>query len=265
MGDFGLGTGLYFTNLRALIFMTLVLGMLNIPNMIYFGSDDYSGDDSTSPLLLQGSAVCTLTSWVPCPKCNITEQWADNMNRIANTTLEDGTTLIFALRNECDGAKIQLARINFITIVILVLGLVALGFHQEKWEKLFNEGKETASDYSIVVKNPPVAASDPDEWKLYFERTFRAKVALVTIGIDNDLLVRTLVQRREVLRRLELALDPGIALDVLSLANISSQIETERSAFQKLFHYLVLAGCTGIVWPLNCLDSTRSRSSSTEV
>jgi hypothetical protein len=111
--------------------MTLILGMLNIPNMIYFGSDDYSGDDSISPLLLQGSAVCTLTSWV---SCNITEQWTDNMIRIANKTLEDGTTLVFALRNECDGAKIQLARINFISANTTV---VVSFIHNSRLESIY--------------------------------------------------------------------------------------------------------------------------------
>jgi hypothetical protein len=38
----------------------------------------------------------------------------------------------------------------------------------------------------------------------------------------------------------ELAQDPGIALDVpYPWPKISSQIETEQSAFQKLFHYLL--------------------------
>lgn len=242
MGDFGLGTGLYFTSIRALIIMTFVLGLLNIPNMLYFSSDEYTGGGGADkvPWYLVGSAICTRTSWVPCPNCNITGQWGDNMDRIANTTTDDGkNVLIFALRNECDGAKIQLARINFVTIIVLVIGLVALGSYQQTWETRFNEGKETARDYSIVVKNPPESASDPDEWKLYFERTFRAKVALVTIGIDNDLLIRTLVQRREVLRRLELALDPGISLDVLSLAKISSKIEQKRNSWQWLFHLFV--------------------------
>mmetsp|Transcript_9917 Transcript_9917/g.16467 ORF Transcript_9917/g.16467 Transcript_9917/m.16467 type:complete len:1175 (-) Transcript_9917:117-3641(-) len=239
MGDFGLGTGLYFTTLRALTVMTFILGLVNIPNMLYFSSEDYSDGQKGVSFFLKGSAICTRAAWVPCPDCRITDEWSDNMDRIANTTSTNGDLLIFALRNECDGARFELARINFVTILFLIAGLVALGSYQRRWERQFTEGKEKTHDYSIVIKNPPELASDPDEWKHYFESTFRAKVTLVTIGLNNDLLVRTLVQRREALRRLELALDPGISLDVLSLAKISSKIEHDRNSLQWLVHLFI--------------------------
>ena len=244
MGDFGLGTGLYFTNLRAMTIITFVLGLINIPNMLYFNSDAYSGGQPGVFIALKGSAICTNHSWVPCPDCLDNEEYfGRHMSRVANTTNIDNfgynRTLVFAKRNLCNGATFQLARINFVTIVFLVLGLIALREYQKKWEVVFEEDEETAHDYSVVIQNPPEDASDANEWKEYFEKNFNARVAVVTIGIDNDLLVRTLVERREVLRSLELALEPGASLDVLTLARISSKIEKGRNVLQSIFRQVV--------------------------
>jgi hypothetical protein len=58
LGDFGLGYGLYFSTLRAFAFWALLAGIINIPNMMYFASDEYSpGKNDLSPFL-EGSAIC---------------------------------------------------------------------------------------------------------------------------------------------------------------------------------------------------------------
>ena len=244
MGDFGLGTGLYFTTLRAMTIITFLLGVINIPNMMYFRSKEYGNGQEKLPLLLQGSAICTKQAWVPCPTCTM-NQFSDNLDRLANITIPTSNnnnvnrTLVFALRNQCDGATFQVARVNFATVVFLVMGLVALQFYQRKAEQAFDDDEETAQDYSIVVKNPPHDAVEPDEWRDYFQDTFNARVAVVTVGLDNDLLVKTLVERREVLRQLELLLEPGASLDVLSLARLSTSIERKRNALDKFYRLFV--------------------------
>ena len=71
LGDFGLGFGLYFATLRDFAVLLLVGGLLSLPNMIYFASDDYDANpDKNLPNLLQGSAICTDRTWVPCPTCH---------------------------------------------------------------------------------------------------------------------------------------------------------------------------------------------------
>jgi hypothetical protein len=238
MGDFGLGTGLYFTTLRAMAILLFVLGVINIPNMMYFAGAEYSDNQVGVSHILKGSAICTRTKWVPCPDCTIPTM---EPNRLATATYEENgqrETLLFALKNDCDGATFRTARINFATLIFLVIGIVALKFYQKQWEVKFDEDEVTARDYSIVIENPPIEARDPDQWRRFFERTFRAKVASVTIGIDNDLLIKTLVERREALRCLELALDPGSQLDVLTLARISSRIENRRNVIQKFMAWV---------------------------
>jgi hypothetical protein len=77
MADFGIGYGLYFSTLRSIAILSLVLGLINIPKMMYFAGEEYNGDpsqnsnnDDGSGLFLAASAICPDTSWVPCPTCN---------------------------------------------------------------------------------------------------------------------------------------------------------------------------------------------------
>ena len=71
MGDFGLGVGLYFSSLRGIALITLIAGLINLPNILYFAGDDYSAGQPGVSLLLKGSAICTEQVWVPCPTCEV--------------------------------------------------------------------------------------------------------------------------------------------------------------------------------------------------
>jgi hypothetical protein len=64
LGDFGLGIGLYFSTLRAIALITLVLGLVSSYNINYFASEAYMSDESRGVItnkFIQGSAVCTNT------------------------------------------------------------------------------------------------------------------------------------------------------------------------------------------------------------
>ena len=64
LGDFGLGIGLYFSTLRAIAFITLVLGLVSSYNINFFASDAYMPGESRAAItnkFIQGSAVCTNT------------------------------------------------------------------------------------------------------------------------------------------------------------------------------------------------------------
>ena len=60
-GDFGLGYGIYFSTLRSFALLSLVAGILNLPNLLYFSSNEYSNGQMELPGLLKGSAICTGT------------------------------------------------------------------------------------------------------------------------------------------------------------------------------------------------------------
>jgi hypothetical protein len=85
-----------------------------------------------------------------------------------------------------------------------------------------------------MVRNPPPDATDPEEWKLFFRDKCDAQVIVCTIAVDNDILVRTLLERREILRTIENQLEPGTSMDILNLAQIAAEQERARKGLSVL-------------------------------
>lgn len=213
--------------------ITVLAGLLNIPNFLYFSSPEYSNGQPQVPKLLQGSAICTDTVWVPCPDCRVNPQDYDLPNsRIGYAYDSSNTPLVFALHNACDAARLQQGMVNFATVGLVLLGVFALSRYLKHMEVRMDEDEQTAQDYSVVIQNPPPDATDPQEWKQYFDTTFQTHVTACTVAVDNDLLVRSLVERREILRKIEMSIEPGTAMDRLTLAGIAARDEQNRSAFK---------------------------------
>ena len=95
--------------------------------------------------------------------------------------------------------------------------------------------EQTAQDYSIRINNPPRDAKDPEEWRKFFENAFEGShITVLTIAVDNDILVKTLVERREIYRKIENGLEPGTSMSNLNLAYLAAKEEEERSWFGNL-------------------------------
>lgn len=270
--DFGLGIGLYFSTLRAITVLTLLAGLINIVNFQYFASYEYSlGQPGLSPITLEGSAICTNKEWVPCPECNVTN-WENDVDKIAtvattNVFDDEPVTLTFALKNMCDGATLQqgyvllpfafcllrlhfpslhslslVRMVNYGTLMFVLVGILVMNIYQKHMEVKYDEDEQTAQDYSIVITNPPHDANNPEEWRDYFRDTFDgAHTTCCTIAVDNDLLVKSLQERRECMRKIEMLVEPGTSLDDLTLARIGAEIERGRNWFQNLLA-MVLPG-----------------------
>ena len=244
MGDFGLGIGLYFSTLRAITVLTLLAGLINIPNFQYFSGSSYSlGQPGLEPITLKGSAICTNKVWVPCPDCNVTD-WGGDQDKLATKTTPDvfgnNVILMFALRNDCEGATFQQGMVNYGTLMFVLVGILVMNVYQKHMEIKYDEDEQTAQDYSIVIANPPHDAKDPEEWRVFFRDNFDgAHTTTCTIAVDNDLLVRSLLERRECMRKIEMLVEPGTSLEDLNLARIAAQIERGRSFFGKVLAFLV--------------------------
>ncbi|KAL7539204.1 hypothetical protein ACHAXR_009091 [Thalassiosira sp. AJA248-18] len=237
LGDFGIGVGLYFSSLRAVAFITLIAGCINMPNILYFASEEYSGGQPGVTLLLRGSAICTEQVWVPCPTCRV-EDFGHAMSRIAGATTvtPDGElqTLVFALKNACDGAKFQVGIVNMASLGFILLAIMALSLYQRKKQIAFDEQEQTAQDYSIEIYNPPGDATEPEEWKEFFESRFGGHLTCCTVTIDNDLLVKALAERREALFDIEEKLKEGATINTLTLSELAAKIEHGRHFFGRL-------------------------------
>jgi hypothetical protein len=245
--------------LRAIGYILLVAGCISLFNVLYFASDEYSipGTINSNPLLY-GSAICTNTTWELCEDCsctNETQGW-QRTNRCANTT--EGLT--FILKNNClerDGAFRKLGLVNFCTVIFLVISIFSLGVYLKNQTIKFDEDEQTAQDYSIQISNPPPKANDPDEWRRYFENNFSGvKCAAITCAVNNDLLVRALVARREVLRMMELQLDPGTPMDIDHLALLAAKAARKNRGFLKRMLAVVLPGLPELLSRLVALNTS---------
>jgi hypothetical protein len=134
-----------------------------------------------------------------------------------------------------------LALSNYSTMMFLIFSIFGLGYYLKRQTIAFDEGKQTAQDYSILIGNPPLKASDPDVWRRYFETNFPGvRCAAITCAVNNDLLVRALVARREVLRMLELQLHPGTPMDIDYLALLAAKAaQKDRGYFRRLWRLFV--------------------------
>lgn len=217
--------------------MTFLAGLLNIPNIQYFVSDEYSdGQTAIDSALVRGSAVCTDSAWVPCIDCDVDDRDKFAKQRVLNVRHNDTQELRkFTLKNMCEGPTLEQGFINYGTLFLVVSGIFLFSIYLKYMEVKYDEDEQTAQDYSIVVENPPEDATDPEEWRRFFYENFEgAHVTAITIAVDNDLLVKSLVERREVLRKIEMMVEPGTSLDTLTLAGIAAKEERRRRFFGRL-------------------------------
>ena len=92
----------------------------------------------------------------------------------------------------------------------------------------------------LSLTNPPHDATDPEEWRLFFRYNFKdLHTTCCTIAVDNDLLVRALMKRRECMRKIEMLVEPGTSLDTINLARIAMEIQRKRTFFSKIFAMIV--------------------------
>lgn len=163
--EWGIGIDLYFSTLRIMAAVLLILGAIHLPNLVFYRSD-YSETTKEMRWSLRGSAVCTTTEWVVCRGCT-ENQWntADEKKRFA--TAADGTTILVQ-RNDCNDELLPLGIVNLIGLIFVTVVFVILSYYLRAREVRFDEDKVTSTDYSVLVKNPPKDAYDPDEWRDFF-------------------------------------------------------------------------------------------------
>jgi hypothetical protein len=249
MGDFGIGVGLYFATLRAFTVLMFLAGCLNLPNFIFFAGREYSDGQKGISWFLKGSAACNAHEWVPCVEnCLINSPLVQAEKYRTHTVMnENSEEITFILKNSCDGALFRVGMINFGTVLLILLGMIFLSLYLNKKQIEFDIDEQTPQDYSILVRNPPSNAVDPEEWKAFFELTFSSscdggvQVRFCTIAVNNDELLHLLVKRRELLSNLKIVLPDAFKkkedteMEMEELSSIVAKIESESNCIQKLF------------------------------
>ena len=152
LGEFGLGIGLYFGMLRDLAIVFVVVGLVNLPSMMYFASKAYNGgispDESAMiPHDLVSSAVCL-------DRLKVRTSAVDEHHR-------ELVPCMYASRNWI---------LDLVSTLLLLIVNNSMGRVQDAKAEALDESTQTAQDYSIVVQDPDPHATDCDKWRAFFDR-----------------------------------------------------------------------------------------------
>lgn len=212
--EWGIGVDLYFSSVRIMSMILLLAGLLNIYSIYYYGSTEYSpnGKNSLSTFSLVGTAICTTGDWVVCAEGCTQEGYSSEGEDDRFGIADDGTVLV--VRNGCDdGSFLQNGMVNWITLLFLGILMALVSLYLKAREVRFDEDKLTSTDYSVIVKNPPPDAYDPDEWRDFFAQFAEKQVTVVTVGLNNESLLNLLLARRVHRHNLRLMLPKGTDMD----------------------------------------------------
>lgn len=240
--EWGTGIDLYFISLRFFACLMLICGLVNLPGIMYYAQSGYNGDtQQTFNIILQGSAVCNNTKWVVCTDCQLSD-WEGDATRIATGISPWGEETILTTRNLCSGATRENGFTNFATSIFVLLAIGIFSYYLRAREIRFDEDKVTTTDYSVVVENPPPEAINPDEWQDFFSQfaTDGDQVTVVTVALNNDVMVRKLVTRRIFRDQLRVKLPMGLNLDDESAVALAVDKWYQEKEAQEV-------GCIGMV------------------
>jgi len=169
--------------------------------MVMSAIQDVTCDTGTSAII-RSSAICTNNEWVVCSTCQQND-WNSAPNnardRFATALSPDGSTIQnLVKKNRCEFDNFKLGWPNLLTLGFFVIALGIFNFYLRIREIRFDEDKVTTSDYSLVVKNPPTDAKNPDEWRDFFDKfgVDGGQVTTVTVALNNEALIKVLATRR---------------------------------------------------------------------
>lgn len=133
LSDWGIGMGMYFSTLGSFVVIFLLAGILSIPNILYYSSDQYDPSssrrrDNFSLLrVLQFSTICTSREWVKCDDCEEEKDVWDNVftNSYYGTAEDANTGEIVTLinRTTCLPAQYTQGMWNLGVLLLLIVSI----------------------------------------------------------------------------------------------------------------------------------------------
>jgi len=231
LADFGVGVGMYFNALKSFAFILLLAGLISIANITYFHSDGFTGNDHLASDS-KYSAICTDTSFELCPNCTESD-WDSHVlrdkTRYGTTKKVDGSQLKFIKVNNCTLSN-TFGIMCYISMAFVFISITIYIFRNKMKAVAYDVAQQTATDYSIMISNPPEDAKDPEKWKLFFETNFKdVHVELCTIAVNNEDLIYALIKRRKLLQKLNDKLELGVSFNE---DTVLDQLPDESSYFK---------------------------------
>lgn len=162
MNSFGFSVGLYFDHLRWYSLLLFMAFIINIPLAQYYHSEEYSQHQEGVSWELLGSAICTDTTWQPCPNCTTADFVSDLSSSKNRFGLDPSdSSLKFILKNNCL-VGFYAGLISFVACIAVIIGSIAMRVLDLKKFAEFESTTHTTAGYSLFVRNPPDDARDPD-------------------------------------------------------------------------------------------------------
>jgi hypothetical protein len=223
LSNFGVSTRMYLSTLLVLAAILGLAGLGNIPLMIYYwgyANQEKEGVNYLGAPTIRSSAICDATMWVECESCNYPE-----FASYFPTYRLDGTN---ARKNTCNFEDFTSPGLwSFASTCLLLVFVAIASWMQRKAEVVFDEAVQTASDYSIRIRNPPSDALDPDEWRRFFNQyaVDGKGVVMVTVAIDNAELLKLLILRRQAIQTLSRNLPENFKINHQTLTSIICSTE----------------------------------------
>ena len=183
LAQFGLGVSVYLIQLGIVGLLTFLCGCILLPSIISYASNNYGTYWNYDPRLL-GSAAC------------------GDQVVIHNLTLgcsQSESSCSANYRADC-----ELPEATIISDIVMSCFLVLVLYFNmgiDEVEDVLDEAVQTAQDYSIVVTDPDADATDPEEWRLFFERYGRVKN--ITITKKNRHLHSLLLSKHLLMREID--------------------------------------------------------------
>jgi len=156
LNDWGIGIGLYFSELRSMMYILFCAGFISLSNILFFSGGDYrssSKGEKAISYLISGSAVCNEMTWVACEDgwCNTSKMIGKYFSNTTTVNL-NGVATTLVLRRGCDGALFNIGMTNYAAVMFLIVASLLYFYYIGKRSTMLDEDNVTASDYSVLVK-----------------------------------------------------------------------------------------------------------------
>lgn len=174
--EFGVGISMYFRTLKVLFWMLLLCAFISLTAV--YRNRQFNPDEDDIDHIKEVNNY------------NATRE-ATPRSLIGSTYGAEREDLKFGHQGASD------------IVCCCLIGLLALisGYIQKQTIKKIDVAQQTAQDYTIVIENPPRTATDPQVYYDHFKKF--GDIAMVTVVLNNGVLLKALAEKKVLERRLD--------------------------------------------------------------
>ncbi|KAJ1426722.1 hypothetical protein B484DRAFT_397468 [Ochromonadaceae sp. CCMP2298] len=186
--QFGIGIGIYFSQLLVLSLTCLVGGAVMMIAAAEYAKSSYGISSSDNPLVLISAACADLQEVTATVGCS-----------------DNAASCTASMRPNCELSAVA-GWSDLAMSMIVLAAILGSTLIDSRIEEQLDVRLQTAQDYSVVVTDPDADADNPDEWYEFFSRF--GKVRFVTITRRNLALTSLIVRKHVLCKKIASAKHP---------------------------------------------------------